>query len=136
MDNGFNVRDFLNTSKMTEEEIDYCEFWVNANRLVRESGSHNFEELKIQVNNKLNFSYLEKTLVNYEDKNVVEFLKYGWPLNAINTKTSCDIPPNQKGARENPEELEKYVLAECKLSAIIGLFKANPFGHQRQKRSR
>ena len=113
---------------MTEEQIDYCEFWVTANRIVRESKQHNYVGEQIQVNHKLNFKYLENKLQNYNDKDVIKFLKFGWPLNAINTDINTNVPPNQKGAREYPEELKKYVEAEIKLGSIIGPFKYNPFG--------
>ena len=46
----FNIRDFLDVNNMTEEEINRCEFWTTANRIVRESGKYNFEETQIQVN--------------------------------------------------------------------------------------
>ena len=52
MDEGFNVRDFLETSNMTEAQIDYCEFWTTANRIVHESGMHNYREAKIQCERK------------------------------------------------------------------------------------
>ena len=128
MDQGFNIREFLKTEEMEQEQIDYCEFWVSANREVRRTGKHNFEEAQIVVNDKLNFQYLERKLEGYKDINVIKFLKFGWPLNAVNTAIREEVPKNQKGALEHPEELRKYVKEELKMGSIIGPFKKTPFG--------
>ena len=129
MDKGFNICDFLTTEIMTEEMIKYSEFWVNANRVVRELDTHNFAKEKILVNDCIDFGYLEQALQGYDDKNILDFLKYGFPLNAINTDINEEIPSNQKGARENPEELEKYIAEEHKMGSIIGPFITSPFGN-------
>ena len=47
---GFNIRDFIKEGEMTEEEVNRCEFWVSANRIVRETGEDNHKKAKIQVN--------------------------------------------------------------------------------------
>ena len=67
MGENFNIRDFLDTSKMTEKEIDYCEFWCIANAKVRKSGEHNFQKEKIQVNYDWDLNYLEAKLNTYQE---------------------------------------------------------------------
>ena len=126
--NNFNIRDFLHVDRMTNSEIDKCEFWVNANRIVRESGVPNCEGARIQVNDKWDLETFKKWLIDYHDKNVVRFLRYGWPLNAYNTKEDCTVPPNQAGARAHPEELKQYIKKEREMGSVIGPFKNNPFG--------
>ena len=128
MSNNFNIRDFLLTEDMTEEEIDRCEFWTTANRLVRESGKHNFEEVKIQVNNEWDLNKLEIWLEGYHDKEIIKYLKYGWPLNAVDTAVNTEVPANQKGARQNPSKIRSYLKKELEAGSIIGPFKRNPFG--------
>ena len=58
---------------------------------------------------------------------MVEFLKYGWPLNAKGTKVNQTVPPNQKGARENVDEIHAYLKKELQAGSIIGPFIRNPF---------
>ena len=62
MDRGFNIRDFLDTDNMSEEEISHCEFWVTANRRVRESGKLNHEQERIQVNQQWNLDIMDERL--------------------------------------------------------------------------
>ena len=130
MDNmspGFNIRDFVDP-EMCEEEIERCEFWVSANRIIRETGKSNCQEAKITVNESWNFTKLEEWLADYHDKDLLQYLKYGWPLNAVNTTVDEEVPINQKGARDHPEEIKTYLEKEIKHGSIIGPFSKNPFG--------
>ena len=128
MDDGFNIRDFLDVENMTQEEIDRCEFWTTANRLVPESGEHNFKKAQIQVNTNWNLDKLDEWLENYEDRKLIDFLRYGWPLNASEVSEQTQIPGNQNGANENKEKVREYLDKEIKAGSIIGPFLRNPFG--------
>ena len=131
MSDNFNIRDFLNSEDMSEQEIDRCEFWVLANAAVRKTGKHNFEEARIQVNGEWNFDYIETELKKCKSPDVkflLDMFRFGWPLNAESTQEEGHIPPNQKGARDNPEQIDKYLKKELKRGSIIGPFKRNPFG--------
>ena len=128
MSDEFNIRDFLCTEQMSEQEIDRCEFWTTANRIVRESGVHNFEGPKIKVNYDWNLDKLDEWLEGYHDRDIIKYLKYGWPLNASETAENMSVPPNQKGARDNPEKIRAYLKKELEAGSIIGPFKRNPFG--------
>ena len=128
MDEGFNIRDFLDVNNMTEDEINRCEFWVTANRITRETGKYNFQEARIPVNCNWNLELMESKLLKYEDKKVLEFIKFGWPLNAKNTGINSTIPPNQKGVQEHPEQVRRYLKQELESGSVIGPFLKNPFG--------
>ena len=60
----------------------------------------------------------------------MEYLRFGWPLNAKGTKVNMETPPNQAGARENPEQIREYLRAELEWGSIIGPFIRNPFGRE------
>ena len=128
MDEGFNIRDFIEQGEMEEDEINRCEFWVMANRVIRETGKPNHEEAQILVNTNWNLEQLETWLEEYPDKQLMEYLRFGWPLNSKNIKEDISIPRNQKGARENTEQIRKYLKDELKNGSIIGPFNRNPFG--------
>ena len=125
----FNIREYL-IEAMSEEEIDRCEFWVMANRNFRLSDKHNFEFEQILVNEQYNFEYLEAELEDYPFPQVIEFLKYGWPLNASNTQEDMSLPTNQRGAQQHSEFLEKYIKNELRAGSAIGPFVCNPFGRK------
>ena len=112
---------------MTEEEINRCLFWINANKEVRSSGSPNYAGKRIQVNNNWNLDVMEKWLENYKDKQLLEYLRYGWPLNAINTEINNTVPNNQQGVQDFPK-VRKYLKQELEAGTIFGPFLKNPFG--------
>ena len=114
---------------MSEDEIDRNEFWVLANAAVRASKKPNYAGERIQVNNNWNFEYLEAHTTKLpEAKATIEMCKYGWPLNAEDTKTQSTLPPNAKGARDNTSELNQYIEKEIRRGSIIGPFHTSPFG--------
>ena len=118
MDPGFNIREFLDTSNMTEAEIDRCEFWDSANRQVHESKKYNFEKKKIVVNSNWNLDIFEEWLRDYEDRKVIQYLKYGWPLNAKDTAINQEMPQNQQGCKGTPRGSAR--LSQKRVSCRIG----------------
>ena len=113
---------------MTEDKIEFCEFWVSANRVVRSTGKPNFAEAKVQVNYKWDFDYLEEELKEYKDKEVLKFFKYGWELNATDTEEQGEVLRNQAGARINKEKVHNYLKGQHAARSILGPFKTNPLG--------
>ena len=53
--------------------------WLNIIKLVHWSGVWNKDGCRIRINNTWNFELLRNLLVNYHDREVVEFLQFGWP---------------------------------------------------------
>ena len=66
----------------------------------------------------------------YDDMEIITFLKYGWPVETSDVTEYTDVPPNQRGARESPSDLDSYVKAEIDCKGIIGPFDRNPFGRK------
>ena len=128
MDAGFNVRDFLDVTNMSKEEIDRCEFWVSANREVRKSGKHNFNGTRIPVNSQWNLEKMEEMLEGYHDTKLIDYLRFSWPLNVQDTCINEEMPENQEGVRNHPQEIEQYLKKEIESSSIIGPFLHNLFG--------
>ena len=67
----------------------------------------------------------------YEDKEVVEWLKYGWPTGRLPTLPAPSTSnKNHKGAVEFPEHLIKYINKEREHGAIMGPYQKIPFPGQ------
>ena len=112
---------------MSAEEINRCIFWVSANRKVRDSGHHNFEKCKIKVNSNWDTELMKTWLQDYHDSDIMDYINYGWPLNAHNTAEVTEVPSNQQGALQHHEEMKRYIKKELEHGSIIGPFKSNPF---------
>ena len=101
---------------------------IEANRRVRESGVHNYKKCKIQVPSNFNFKFLEKHLSHYtEFPQLLDCLKYGFPLDIKPGFGSKKIPRNHKGARDFPDEMTRILNKEIATKSAIGPFEASPF---------
>ena len=97
-------------------------------KLVREKGYPNMYGAKIPVKTKLNVDKLEELLKDYEDKEVVNGLRYGWPTGRLPTMAKPQKKfKNHKGATDHPAALKKYIEKEKQKGAILGPYRKIPF---------
>ena len=100
---------------------------LEMHRLVRESGVHNFEGVKIPLlDNGLNYEHFKEKLHGYWDVDLCNFINFGWPIGHCG-RTKCNARKNHGGAREFPGEVDKYLQAELSLGRIAGPFETNPY---------
>ena len=94
---------------------------------VMKGGYPNRWGAQVVVRSKWNLQLMEQWLIDYEDKEVVQWLRYGWPTGRLPTMESPSLAnKNHKGATEHPQQLEKYVQTEKQHGAIMGPFKKVP----------
>ena len=102
---------------------------VQANNIVYETGKANIDGERIPVKTGWNLPYLEQQLCNYHDKEIVQLLKYGFPIEFDNNQEYDDtIHPNHKGATNYPDYIDAYIQKELNKGTLIGPFEHNPFG--------
>ena len=109
---------------------EFRESVVHINRKVRDSGKINAEGCKFKVNSPWNLELFEELLQDYEDKEIVKFMRYGWPINALNTDINHEIPNNQKGVTEIFHKVKAYMVDELQRKSVVGPFKHNPMGNE------
>lgn len=106
---------------------------IKIHKLVKESGKYNFECCKIVVNKQIDTDFMRRMLRDYRDMQVLEFLKYGFPIGFEGDRLSNiqgDLKQNcknHKGAEDFPDDINKYIKKEASHNAIIGPFRENPF---------
>ena len=95
---------------------------------VRVRGYPNVYGAHIRVLSCWNFEYLNTMLVEYPDREIIEFLKYGWPANRL-----PNMPPptinweNHASAVNFPQAVESYLQNEINEGAVMGPFHSIPF---------
>ena len=99
---------------------------IKAHRAVLESGLPNYKGCRIPVPTKLNTGYMAEKLQNYEDRQVIEFIRYGWPINYQGEPVANKKCKNHKGAKDYPKEMDSYLRREVTEGATIGPFEENP----------
>ena len=106
------------------------EFYIKAHKIIKRSGKYNFQHCKIPVPIKWNLDHLDNLLSNYEDRDIVQLLRFGWPIELKHTLQSVVAPHNnQKGAEKNPNKVSEYINKELDKQSIIGPFSKSPFGN-------
>lgn len=131
-----DTKNFLQTDKSTEhtpilvydKTEGYFSKQVQLSWRVIESGKYNRYGLRIPVNTKWNLDLLESLLQGYDDIEVVEWLRYGWPIDRAHDYPDPVIHiTNHKSALQHPEIIDQYIAKEIKLGAMFGLFLTIPW---------
>ena len=80
------------------------------------------------VKTQWNLELFQELLVDYEDKEVVEWIRYGWPTGRLPTLPDPAISnTNHKGATDYPEALSTYIQKEQSHGAVMDPFQKIPF---------
>ena len=103
---------------------------IFANKVVVASGKLNFKGVQIPIPSRFNFKYLYDVLKGYEDYEVVDLLRFGFPLSHDGKTRSKERPTNHKGARDFPTQMSKLLQREVDTHSVIGPFEQSPFGEQ------
>ena len=119
-----NVMD-LNELHMRETFNQAC---VQANKLVRDSGKANVDGLRIPVVSNWNVQYLQTKLCNYENKQIIDLLRYGFLTECKQQQGTAQIPANHAGALGSEQDVDQYINRELLKGTLIGPFTHNPFG--------
>lgn len=87
---------------------------------VRSSGKPNVYGLRVPVPSNWNFSLLDSLATSVSDREVVSFLKYGWPLNRelpVPLTITCE---NHKGALLHASAVDDYIVKELDHGTLVG----------------
>ena len=101
---------------------------VAANLVVRESGLPNVDGCRIRINSKWNLKNFENQLRSYQNKQVVELLRYGFPIECDEKIGTYAVPENHRGTTEFEVKVSEYLSKQINNKTLIGPFKVNPFG--------
>jgi hypothetical protein len=89
-------------------------------------GLPNYKGLRIPLPSHLNFKAWEEHCQEYEDKMVVDYLKYGFPIGFTGPLPEPTYT-NHAIARQHAEHLNTYTDTEVKEGAMLGPFSHEPF---------
>ena len=118
-------------------EPEWIQKWLRSNDpdiarhfAVQEGGYPNRWGARVQVESRWNLEHFERLLEGYEDKEVVEWLRYGWPAGRLPTLPQPSwSATNHKGATDFPEQLDNYINKEKSYNAVMGPFNKIPFSN-------
>ena len=95
-------------------------------KLMKASGTYNFWGLKIPVQSQLNVDQWEKQLEGYWDTQLLELIKYGFPMDFNRQSPLRWEGKNHNSALQFPQDVEAYLKEEIQFGAIQGPFTKSP----------
>ena len=128
---GWSQSHIVKCNMCSSVDEDFMSSLLSLHHVVYSYGCPNFLGARIPVLSMLNIPFWTLNLMDYNDAVVVEFLKYGWPIN-ISVKESVlqrSNIQNHTGAKEYPDAIQSFLVSESAARAVLGPFRQNPFRH-------
>ena len=100
---------------------------IEAHRIIRQSAMPNFMKARIPVTGQFNISAWKLYLVAYWDKQIVDLLQYGFPLDFDHSRSLDSTYDNHASALKFPDHVNNYIATEIEYGAILGPFDEHPF---------
>lgn len=94
---------------------------------VRATGKPNYQIAKLPIPSGINVRNWEPLLKNYFDKQIIEYLEFGWPITYIATTPPLPTYKNHSSATKFPTQMLKFLDMERQNNAMLGPFKEPPF---------
>lgn len=136
---------FMNINRFRNVRSGDNDPYIQLHRQVKQYGTYNRYGARIPVPSKMNLTLFENLLTDYHDRDIIEWLRFGWPTGVpleVNEFDSQLI--NHKGATEFPDHIDQYFLKEIKAGATtqphVGIpfetrFAINPLNSRSKKNS-
>ena len=96
---------------------------------VRSTNTSNVYGARVPLASNWNLQLLQQLTTSTSDREVVQFLRYGWPLNHDGSEVSITIG-NHASAEKYPEQMQKYIHKEISHGCLIGPFWKIPWTQQ------
>lgn len=94
---------------------------------VRACGLPNFLGAKRLVHSRFNVDVWSHYLEHYQDRVIIDFLRYGWPINYQSDILASSSFRNHPSAIKNSAYLSTYIAKELSYQSVFGPFRCNPF---------
>ena len=95
--------------------------------MIRKTGLPNYLSARQQLFSNLNYDAWDSLLTEYHDKEIYEFLRYGWLANYTAHQPPTPTENNHASATAYMSEVDKFIQKECALGGMLGPFQTRPF---------
>ena len=98
-------------------------------REVKRHGCYNYLGARISLDSQLNVDKWREYLCEYWDKQLLEFIQFGFPMGFNRECPLRHDAENHSSATDYPSDIQAYLDEEVAFGAIIGPFKSNPISN-------
>ena len=100
---------------------------LKAHKIITESRLPNFMKCRIPVQTHLKPQVWQKYLTNYWDRQIVDLISFGFPLDFDRSSPLISTYENHSSAVQYPDQVDKYIQEELQHQAILDPFQKLPF---------
>ena len=94
--------------------------------IVRAMNEPNYMEARLPVESQLKVDFWKTHLKDYCDKQLLQLLEFGFPLDFNRNCPLSHEPGNHKSAIEFPRDVDAYIAEELKYDGLLGPFDSHP----------
>ena len=98
------------------------------NEKLNQIGKNNKDSLRVPINNFWDVEVYLNMLENYPDKEIVDFVRYGWPISHNRKTGNPGKTKNWGGALNHMKKVREYLAVEIERNSVMGPSTENPFG--------
>ena len=84
---------------------------------------------RVPIRSNWNIQLLQQIVMSVADREVVQFLQFGWPLNHDGRKVTVTLD-NHASAKQYPDQMWHYICKEWRLGCLLGPFLRLPWQEQ------
>ena len=96
-------------------------------KIFKNSAMSNFIGARIPVGGQFNIIAWKSYLTGYWDKQILDLLQYGFPLDFDYSRSLHSTYENHASALKFPDHVKNYIVTEMEYGAILGPFDKHPF---------
>ena len=94
---------------------------------VRKTGLPNYLSAKVQLPSDLECDTWDLMLAAYDDRDITQFLRYGWPSSYTAKTPPTSAAHNHPSAHAHPADIDRFLQKELSKHAMLGPFPDQPF---------
>ena len=119
---GEHVRDAIKQAGQVWKQVQLVKY-------IRDTGQPNVYGARIPLQTNWNVALLKQLVTSTSDREVVEFLTFGWPLNHDGREVTITLR-NHASAEQYPQHMQKYISKEKDYGCLLGPFLVPPWEKQ------
>ena len=93
---------------------------------VVQTDQYNFQKARVRVPSGLNIPAWESYLKDYDDREIVDYLKFGWPISFNRSHPLVATQKPHPSGRDHPVSVNHYIKTELGHEALLGPFDGIP----------
>jgi hypothetical protein len=96
---------------------------------VNDIGVHNYNSYRVPVKSGFNVDRFQEMLEDYDDKQLFELLRFGFPLDMTEELNPVKDTVNHTSAVKFPDEVKKFIMTELQQAALSGPIHSDEFAN-------